>query len=153
MQYSAFLAFLLLGVTSVLAHDHGHGHELAAPGEKQKPIDAILWIHILLQTVLWGIIFPVGMVLGLSRSRWHVPLQVRILGLWMAWKVVTHISDVLLFLILERGHSLDFGWHLPWSRSRRPPVPRVCTWCTRPAYPHTHPCSAGARNISEASHP
>jgi len=39
------------------------------------PVDAILWIHIFLQAIVWGVLFPVGMVLGMSRSRWHVPLQ------------------------------------------------------------------------------
>jgi len=28
-----------------------------------------------LQAAVWGILFPIGMVLGISRSRWHVPLQ------------------------------------------------------------------------------
>ena len=55
--------------------------------------DTILWIHILLQIFAFGIVFPTGMVLGVSRlcqagiqfqadmifqivrSRWHVPVQ------------------------------------------------------------------------------
>jgi hypothetical protein len=28
--------------------------------------DRILWIHILIQTFAWGILFPIGMVLGVS---------------------------------------------------------------------------------------
>ncbi len=59
--------------------------------------DATLWVHILLMTFVWGILFPFGMVLGVGsrapicfplliysltlprqiiRSRWHVPVQV-----------------------------------------------------------------------------
>ncbi|KAI1260478.1 hypothetical protein F5Y18DRAFT_254407 [Xylariaceae sp. FL1019] len=38
--------------------------------------DTILWIHIFLQMLAWGIIFPLGMVLGIVKNRWHVPLQV-----------------------------------------------------------------------------
>ncbi|KAA1470261.1 hypothetical protein DENSPDRAFT_774306 [Dentipellis sp. KUC8613] len=39
------------------------------------PVDAVLWIHMFLQAAVWGILFPIGMVLGITRSRWHVPLQ------------------------------------------------------------------------------
>ncbi|KAK1225866.1 hypothetical protein PQX77_011176 [Marasmius sp. AFHP31] len=46
-----------------------------ADDNDSKPIDAVLWIHIFLQAFVWGVLFPVGMVLGLSKSRWHVPLQ------------------------------------------------------------------------------
>lgn len=37
--------------------------------------DSILWTHILVQAVAWGILFPTGMVLGIIRSRWHAPVQ------------------------------------------------------------------------------
>jgi hypothetical protein len=36
----------------------------AADGAEEEPIDSILWTHILVQTLAWGIIFPTGMVLG-----------------------------------------------------------------------------------------
>lgn len=39
------------------------------------PQDSILWIHILIQALAWGILFPTGMVLGIIRSKWHVPVQ------------------------------------------------------------------------------
>ncbi|TKA70235.1 hypothetical protein B0A55_06882 [Friedmanniomyces simplex] len=63
---------LLLPLTS--AHgDHSHlSPDLAISAD---PLDAILWIHILLQCLAWGILFPTGMVLGLVRNRWHVPVQ------------------------------------------------------------------------------
>ena len=56
-----------------LAHSHS---DVLTEEEKNLPVDAILWIHIVLQATVWAVIFPVGMVLGLTRSRWHVPLQV-----------------------------------------------------------------------------
>jgi len=34
-----------------------------------KPQDSILWIHILLMMLSFGIIFPFGMVLGVGSSR------------------------------------------------------------------------------------
>lgn len=61
--------------TTVLAHEHHadkieDGHAVSA-----DPLDSILWIHILVQSLAWGVIFPIGMVLGMIRSKWHVPVQ------------------------------------------------------------------------------
>ncbi|KAH7087843.1 hypothetical protein FB567DRAFT_355456 [Paraphoma chrysanthemicola] len=68
------VAALLLSTTA-RAHDHHtdnieEGHAISA-----DPLDSILWIHILIQSLAWGIIFPTGMVLGIIRSKWHVPVQ------------------------------------------------------------------------------
>jgi hypothetical protein len=64
----------LLALNAARAHEHD---EDLSEEAANAPIDTILWIHIFLQAAVWGILFPIGMVLGLSRSRWHVPLQVR----------------------------------------------------------------------------
>lgn len=71
---SLLLLSLLAALPAVNAHEHPDEltEEMA-----NAPVDTILWIHIFLQASVWGILFPIGMVLGLSRSRWHVPLQVR----------------------------------------------------------------------------
>ena len=74
-RLSAYLLALAISVVPV-AYAHGHHADLTDE-ERNAPIDAILWIHMLLQCAVWGILFPLGMVLGMSRSRWHVPLQVR----------------------------------------------------------------------------
>ena len=58
-----------------LAHSHS---DSITEEEANSPVDSILWIHIFLQSTVWAVIFPIGMVLGLTRSRWHVPLQVGI---------------------------------------------------------------------------
>ncbi|KAL1738156.1 hypothetical protein HDZ31DRAFT_70322, partial [Schizophyllum fasciatum] len=59
---------LLLFALAAGARAHGHHHELN-DADMHKPVDAILWIHIFLQAAIWGVLFPTGMVLGLSRSR------------------------------------------------------------------------------------
>jgi Domain of unknown function (DUF2427) len=71
--WTLLVALLILHVE---AHEH---HDELTEEEANAPVDAILWIHIFLQAAVWGILFPIGMVLGISRSRWHVPLQVRLL--------------------------------------------------------------------------
>ena len=60
-----------------LAHAHG-GHDKIPEGHavSPDPIDSTLWAHVLIQCLAWGIILPTGMVLGLIRSRWHVPVQI-----------------------------------------------------------------------------
>jgi hypothetical protein len=68
---SSLLSTLILAQL-VSAHPH-HGDG----GDPEAPIDAILWLHILVQLVVWGGMFGVGMVLGItryvrSRQRLHV---------------------------------------------------------------------------------
>ncbi|EKM50570.1 uncharacterized protein PHACADRAFT_213483 [Phanerochaete carnosa HHB-10118-sp] len=58
--------------STAFAHEH---HEQLSEEDMNKPVDAILWIHIFLQMAVWGVLFPTGMVLGMSKSRWHIPLQ------------------------------------------------------------------------------
>ncbi|KAK4984849.1 hypothetical protein LTR66_008365 [Elasticomyces elasticus] len=69
----AFAVVLLAEKTS--AHEHHDDKIPGGEGLSPDPIDSILWTHILLQTLAWGILFPTGMVLGIVRSRWHVPCQ------------------------------------------------------------------------------
>ncbi|EIN06300.1 hypothetical protein PUNSTDRAFT_115584 [Punctularia strigosozonata HHB-11173 SS5] len=57
---------------AVRAHEH---HDELEEEQLDAPVDTILWLHMFLQAAVWGILFPVGMVLGITRSRWHVPLQ------------------------------------------------------------------------------
>jgi hypothetical protein len=40
------------------------------------PIDGILWAHIIIMGLAFGVIFPIGMVAGLARHRLHVPVQI-----------------------------------------------------------------------------
>jgi hypothetical protein len=54
------------------AHEH---HPELSEEENDAPIDTLLWLHVAIQATVWGVLFPIGMVLGITRSRWHVPLQ------------------------------------------------------------------------------
>lgn len=71
-------ALLLLSAALPLALGHDHDSSKIEDGKtiSAEPIDTILWIHIFIQMAAWGVIFPLGMVLGMVKSRWHVPLQV-----------------------------------------------------------------------------
>ncbi|KAF9884255.1 hypothetical protein FE257_001930 [Aspergillus nanangensis] len=69
------LPALLLLISPASAHG---GHENVPEGAaiSEDPIDSTLWVHMILMGLSFGIIFPLGMVLGIVRSRWHVPLQI-----------------------------------------------------------------------------
>ncbi|KAF7514410.1 hypothetical protein GJ744_000180 [Endocarpon pusillum] len=67
------IAFVLLPTCA--AHDHDADGIPEGAAVSPEPIDSILWTHILLQGLAFGLIFPAGMVLGIIRSRWHVPVQ------------------------------------------------------------------------------
>jgi hypothetical protein len=73
IRRAAFAA--LLYTTTVTAHEHQMDAIPEGDAISPDPIDSILWTHILIQSVAWGIIFPTGMVLGIIRSKWHVPVQ------------------------------------------------------------------------------
>lgn len=86
MSYSPVLALLAAcSLASVVAAHGNHGHDLPEgtfvspdPIVRHQTLessylltvwqDSTLWIHILLQTFAWGVVFPTGMVLGV-RSR------------------------------------------------------------------------------------
>ncbi|KAL2015728.1 hypothetical protein VTK56DRAFT_4899 [Thermocarpiscus australiensis] len=76
---SATATIALVAAFVPMAWAHG-GHEGNKIPEGQTispdPIDTTLWIHIFLQMVAFGVLFPLGMVLGIIKNRWHVPLQV-----------------------------------------------------------------------------
>ncbi|EFQ88203.1 hypothetical protein PTT_16027 [Pyrenophora teres f. teres 0-1] len=65
----------LLSITTTTAHEHHMDNIKQGNVVSEDPLDSILWIHILIQTLAWGLIFPTGMVLGIIRSKWHVPVQ------------------------------------------------------------------------------
>jgi hypothetical protein len=75
-SFTAAAALCIISFTpSVYAHG---GHDRIPEGEavSPDPIDSILWMHILLMILSFGLLYPLGMVLGIIHSRWHVPVQI-----------------------------------------------------------------------------
>ncbi|KEF61082.1 uncharacterized protein A1O9_02647 [Exophiala aquamarina CBS 119918] len=71
------LSFALTCLISPTSAHGGHTDKIPE-GEaiSADPLDSRLWTHILLMVLSFGLIFPYGMVLGIIRSRWHVPVQI-----------------------------------------------------------------------------
>ncbi|KAL1853824.1 hypothetical protein Plec18167_007188 [Paecilomyces lecythidis] len=65
----------LLAASSVYAHGD-HSSVPSGVAISDDPIDSTLWLHMILMGITFGLVFPFGMVLGMVRSRWHVPVQV-----------------------------------------------------------------------------
>ncbi|KAI9510563.1 hypothetical protein F5148DRAFT_566738 [Russula earlei] len=82
---------------------HAHNHSVLTQEEATAPIDTILWIHIFLQAAVWGILFPIGMVFGMSRSRWHVPLQITGIALTFGGYLLGHTHGGREFLPSPHG--------------------------------------------------
>lgn len=61
LLFALFVA--ALRARTVVSHDHGHEEDI----DPNVPIDSILWIHIAVQILVWGFMFPIGMVLGITR--------------------------------------------------------------------------------------
>ncbi|WQF90136.1 Putative protein YTP1 [Colletotrichum destructivum] len=72
----AVAATILTSLPMALGHEHGVSHIQEGETVSQEPIDTTLWIHIFIMMLAFGVIFPVGMVLGMTKNRWHVPTQV-----------------------------------------------------------------------------
>ncbi|KAL0953984.1 hypothetical protein HGRIS_005142 [Hohenbuehelia grisea] len=96
---------LLLFIPFVCAHKH---HDQLTEEQAKAPVDAILWIHIFLQAAIWGVLFPIGMVLGITRSRWHVPLQTTGLALTVAGYFLGHAHSGRQFMPSVHGFFASF---------------------------------------------
>ncbi|KAJ7035556.1 hypothetical protein C8F04DRAFT_511307 [Mycena alexandri] len=95
-------ALILILAAAELATAHEHSDELSEE-EMHAPTDAVLWIHIFLQAAVWGVLFPIGMVLGITRSRWHVPLQSVGLVLTAGGYILGHSHKGRMFLPSVHG--------------------------------------------------
>ncbi|WYZ46814.1 hypothetical protein EsH8_IX_001039 [Colletotrichum jinshuiense] len=75
-SFTAAAAIILTSLPMASSHDHGVSHIQEGETVSQEPIDTTLWIHIFIMMLAFGVIFPIGMVLGMTKNRWHVPTQV-----------------------------------------------------------------------------
>lgn len=66
---SPVVLICLVIVMSCLSFVSGHEHafDVFSEENQSKPIDGILWLHVVIQGLVWGFMFPIGMVLGLVR--------------------------------------------------------------------------------------
>ena len=146
LRHTLLVLLLFLAATPALAHEH---EDEISEEEANAPVDAILWIHMFLQVAVWGFLFPIGMVLGLSRSRWHVPLQVRT-------EILTPIHarsyQHTHRAFTEHGFRVNDRGILPRTHARRSEIPQVCPWNVREHRHDIRRRTAHARHLPQASH-
>ncbi|KAJ2757689.1 hypothetical protein IWQ57_007026, partial [Coemansia nantahalensis] len=75
------------------------------------PIGGVLKAHIVLMSIAFGALFPIGLVLGLRRSRWHVPVQAVGAVLAAVGFVLGHAHGGRSFP--DNAHS-KFSWVMLW---------------------------------------
>ncbi|KAJ2712369.1 hypothetical protein H4R19_002793 [Coemansia spiralis] len=109
MSLLACALALAAGAPLALGHDHHHGANLDF--DTGEPIGAALKAHIALMSIAFGVLFPVGLVLGLRRSRWHVPVQVAGTALAVVGFVLGHAHGGRAFP--DNAHS-KFSWVMLW---------------------------------------
>jgi hypothetical protein len=104
---------------------------------REQPIDTMLRLHIYFQIFVWAILFPTGMVLGITRSRWHVPVQSLGTVLTLAGYFLGHhhggrefpetahglfASFVLYYLVAQAAMGIFLKLHLKWGEDRVRPI-------------------------------
>ncbi|KAF7798706.1 hypothetical protein EIP86_009930 [Pleurotus ostreatoroseus] len=99
---TVFAAAALLLALAIPSAAHKH-HSILDEDEANKPVDNILWIHIFLQIIVWGFLFPIGMVLGMARSKWHVPLQSCAIAFTLGGYILGHSHGGRAFLAGAHG--------------------------------------------------
>ncbi|KAL1919754.1 uncharacterized protein VTP21DRAFT_1685 [Calcarisporiella thermophila] len=105
-----YLLLLLIILPVTIAHEH-HDDMLGDLNVSSDPVDGILIAHIIVQILAWAFVFPLGMILGLTRSRWHVPLQIAGTALTAIGIFLGHMHGGRQFR--EGAHS-SFGGILIW---------------------------------------
>ncbi|RKF59566.1 Protein YTP1 [Erysiphe neolycopersici] len=101
-------ATLFIFVRSSIAHGHDKSKIMHGENMTSDPIDIRLQLHIGLMMLSFGIIFPTGMVLGLVRSRWHVPTQVAGTTIAVSAFLLAHLHKGRVFA--ENLHAAFGNW-------------------------------------------
>lgn len=140
-MFSVYPVTLLALVTPALAHEHGDMTDEQA----HAPVDSVLWIHIFLQAAVWGVLFPTGMVLGITRSRWHVPVQVS----------MTHTECTPVPFKIHSVHRrrIDSCRLYTWSLTWRADVSPICTRILCINSFRTNCCATSTRDIFKDARP
>ncbi|OAV99058.1 hypothetical protein PTTG_02404 [Puccinia triticina 1-1 BBBD Race 1] len=81
--------FPLFLAAQLVAGHNGHSSEPPTPpGSLPIRPPALVVVHIFLQLLTWGFLLPIGVILGLARSRLHAPVQA-IAGLLLSLPATT----------------------------------------------------------------
>ncbi|BGO91546.1 hypothetical protein NBRC10512_003205 [Rhodotorula toruloides] len=103
-----FISFTL----GVAAHEH---HEVeTGPYEQNftndEDLDSVIKWHIAIQIFCWGLLFPAGMVLGITRSRFHVPLQSLGIVLTLSGNFLGHHHAGRSFHMTAHAYFAGYLW-------------------------------------------
>lgn len=107
-----------------------HEHHETGPADETVPIDWIMWLHIVVQSAAWFVLFPLATVFGLTRHRLHVPTAVLGLALTSAGFIMGHkhggrrfphtahgtVANLLIYILFLQGSLGTYlKLHLKWG--------------------------------------
>ncbi|TNY22122.1 putative membrane protein [Rhodotorula diobovata] len=103
---------LVASLGMVDAHEH---HDVdVGPYEhnfvNEEPLDSTIKWHIGIQVFCWGLLFPTGMILGITRSRFHVPLQTLGVVLSLCGNYLGHHHAGREFHTTAHSHMAGYLW-------------------------------------------
>lgn len=130
---TTILALICLSLSPLVSAHGGHADKIPENAAvSPDPIDARLWLHILLMILVFGILYPLGMVLGLVRSKWHVPTQLAATAVFVPAYFLGHMHKgrqfrkphihayfanvVVLMVIVQVGLGAGLRLHLETKR-------------------------------------
>ncbi|GAA5908665.1 hypothetical protein JCM8208_002179 [Rhodotorula glutinis] len=108
------LVALVASTLTLGVHAHEHHEVDVGPYEhnfvNEEPLDSVIKWHIAIQVFCWGILFPAGMVLGITRSRFHAPLQSLGVVLSLAGNYLGHHHAGREFHTTAHSHFAGYLW-------------------------------------------
>lgn len=127
------VSFALVTLATLAAAHGDHAHK-PTPQEAKEPIDFWLWLHIAMEASAWAVLFPLAMVFGLVRHRWHVPLSTASVVLSLCGFFFgqhhggrqfshsvhgTFASMLFVFLLVQAFCGIYLKLHLTWKREKQ----------------------------------
>jgi len=101
-----------------MEEQHGHTHDLDPSlfvdfAATDEPIGSIMTMHLVTMVITFGFVYPIGMVLGLVKSRWHVPVQTLGSLLFVLGFFLAHAHSGRNYEPHNAHRS--FAWFVIWS--------------------------------------
>ncbi|KAI9595166.1 hypothetical protein BDF19DRAFT_422850 [Syncephalis fuscata] len=111
MKLPLLFPWLLAGITR-LSYVEAHDHMTMTPVEwsaaELEPIDVWLKLHIIIMLVAFGGLFPLGIIFGFTKHRFHVPTQIIAIGLTAFGLVLGHLHGGRAFP--HSAHGSGANW-------------------------------------------
>lgn len=130
---AAVAGLVVVAALAAAPRIEAHGGHKHGPVDDAVPIDTMLYMHMVIQMVAWFFLFPLALVMGLTRHRLHVPVAITALSLTAAGFVLGQrhggrtfprtahgtVASIIFFLLLgQAGLGTYLKMHLTWRAEK-----------------------------------